>query len=65
MNHDYAHCLDFQKCCPTKCFRAQLSRDLEKYGKLAPYAINFPITWSHFEGTEECKKEVQDENFDL
>lgn len=56
MNHDYAHCADFTDKCPKKCFRAQLVRDLKKYGKLAPYAINFPISWQHFKGTEECKK---------
>ena len=56
MNHDHAHCADFTEKCPKKCFRAQLVRDLQKYGKLAPYAINFPISWQHFEGTKECRK---------
>ena len=39
MNHDYAHCADFKDDCPKKCFRAKLVRDLQKYGKLAPYGI--------------------------
>ena len=56
MNHDYAHCADFTDGCPKKCFRAQLVRDLQKYGKLAPYGINFPISWAHFKGTDECKR---------
>ena len=55
MNHDYAHCLDFSKDCPKKCFRAQLVRELESYGKLAPYAVNMPVSWAHFKDTEECK----------
>ena len=54
MNHDYAHCLDFREDCPKKCFRAQLVRDLKRYGKLYPYAVNTPVSWLHFAGTEEC-----------
>ena len=56
MNHDYTHCADFTEYCPRGCFRAQLVRDLQRFGKLAPYGINFPISWTHFKGTEECKK---------
>ena len=50
MNHDYAHCADFNDDCPEACFRAQLSRDLENV------PIWHPVTWMHFNGTEECKK---------
>ena len=56
MNHDYTHCADYEKSCPGKCFRAQLCRDLERYGKLVPYAVDFPIRWAHFRGTEECRR---------
>ena len=60
MNHDYAHCADFKDDCPKKCFRAQLVRDLQRYGKLAPYAINFPVSWMHLKGTDECKRGDKD-----
>ena len=56
MNHDYEHCADFKDDCPKKCFRAKLVRDLQRFGKLAPYAFNYQISWMHFKGTEECKK---------
>ena len=62
MNHDYAHCLDYKDDCPKECFRAQLVRDLRKYGNLAPYAINIPVTWMHFEGTEECMRKDGEEH---
>ena len=61
MNHDMAHCADFTEDCPKKCKRAKLVRDLLRYGKLAPYAINFPISWTHFKGTEECKRKEMTE----
>lgn len=51
MNHDYAHCLDFQNSCPASCFRAKLSRDLEK--RREEY-IKIPLTWSFFRQTEYC-----------
>lgn len=60
MNHDYAHCFDFTNDCPKDCFRAQLARDLLKYGKLAPYAINFPVSYMHFKGTDECPRKDGD-----
>ena len=56
MNHDYAHCINCRPDCPSGCFRAQLSRDLLRYGKLAPYAINFPVSYMHFRGTDECPR---------
>lgn len=49
MNHDRAHCIDFSPDCPESCFRAELTREaLEKNWTI--------VDWSHFEGTEECKK---------
>ena len=56
MNHDYAHCWDFEdEICPKDCFRAQLVRDLKCFN---PF---FPVSWSLFKGTEECKlKEGKD-----
>ena len=36
MNHDYAHCLEFEDDCPENCFRAELSRDL-KPGMIVSY----------------------------
>ena len=52
MNHDYAHCSDFSKDCPSKCFRAELVRDLHRRNDLWAK----PVSWMHFKGTEECKK---------
>lgn len=52
MNHDYAHCLDFSKDCPSKCFRAELVRDLHRRNDLWAK----PVSWMHFRGMEECKK---------
>ena len=54
MNHDYAHCLDFKKSCPRKCFRAQQCRDL---------MVNFipiPLTWQHFKGGGGCPLEKKE-----
>ena len=56
VNHDYAHCINFREDCPKKCFRAQLVRDLECFGKLWPYGVNYPISWMHFRGTAECMR---------
>lgn len=50
MNHDYAHCADYEKNksrCPKSCFRGQLVKDLEK--NPIPYT-----SWVHFAGTDEC-----------
>ena len=50
MNHDYAHCMDYRDDCPMECFRARLTKDaLDKH-----YTI---VSFMHFEGTEECKRE--------
>lgn len=51
MNHDYAHCLDYDKgLCPKTCFRAELVKDMDKYK-----GSGFYVTWSHLKGTEYCK----------
>jgi len=48
MNHDFAHCLDYDAdICPKKCFRGALVRDLDGY--------LLPVTWTAFKGTEECR----------
>lgn len=56
MNHDYAHCLDYEKGkCPKDCFRAILTEDLHKN------KIDDPVAWTHFKGTQYCKmKEVRE-----
>ena len=51
MNHDYAHCADFNGSCPAGCFRAQLARDLERRTDL----FYLPICYAHFGETSECK----------
>lgn len=50
MNHDYAHCADYQKDCPASCFRAQLVRDLETNANLS----GVWVSWMALRGTEEC-----------
>lgn len=54
MNHDYAHCADYQPDCPKECFRGQLVRDLSRHPQ-------YRVSWMHFEGTEECKKVIERE----
>ncbi len=52
MNHDYAHCLDWDRDkCPKNCFRYELMDDLKRkdVGRLI-------LTWTHFEGSQECMK---------
>ena len=54
MNHDYAHCSDYTPDCPKDCFRAQLARDLKN---IPIWYRVYRVSWMHFKGTEECKKE--------
>lgn len=50
MNHDYAHCLDYEKgVCPVSCFRAELVEDYRARH------IPVPVAWTHFKGTKECE----------
>ena len=47
MNHDYAHCLDYEKgVCPEDCFRAVLTEDLKNW----PY----PVAYAKIKGTYAC-----------
>lgn len=55
MNHDYAHCLDYNERCPQECFRGELVRDIKNYPKMM-------ATWTHFAGTKECYKNKQNNN---
>ena len=56
MNHDYAHCADFNSKCPSACFRAQLVRDLDNIDK------RIPMSWMHFRGTDECPRKDGEQN---
>ena len=56
MNHDYAHCSDFEENCPRTCFRAQLVRDLKNNTS----AVHNWISWMPFLGTSECEKVKND-----
>ena len=53
MNHDVAHCYDYEKDkCPMECFRARVTQDyreLQAAGK-----VDFLSTWVHFKGTKYC-----------
>ena len=52
MNHDYSHCLDYKKGkCPKKCFRAELTEDLQKH--FYEYS-HLSTSWMHYKGTKEC-----------
>lgn len=52
MNHDYAHCSDFENDCPKGCFRAQLVRDMRRNPQKRYY------TYQSFKGTGECLLEA-------
>lgn len=57
MNHDYTHCLDYRKSyCPKKCFRAELTEDLNH----RPDLLWLPVSWMHLLGTDECERTVCD-----
>lgn len=51
MNHDYAHCLDYNIDCPKECFRGQLVKDVHENH---PHIL---VSWMSFKGTDECMKE--------
>ena len=53
MNHDATHCMDYGKDCPKDCYRAMLTRDLERQKERF---VAVPLSWSHFKGTAECKR---------
>ena len=59
MNHDYSHCLDYNKDCPRECFRGQLVRDLNSH----PMLKN--ISFVSFKGTDECKLKEQEDGNDI
>jgi hypothetical protein len=55
MNHDCAHCLDWDRTCPEDCFRAKVTADLES-PNTRTRLLGIPLTWSSFAGTPECKR---------
>ena len=58
MNHDYAHCIDYNNDCPKDCKRAQLTEEALEQN----YTI---VDWSHCKGTDGCKLERrEDEVYD-
>lgn len=53
MNHDVAHCYDYDKNkCPKRCFRAKVTQDY--YELAAAGKVDFFTSWVHFEGTQYC-----------
>ena len=53
MNHDAAHCADFdQTYCPQQCYRAQLMRDLSRRRN---EFIGVPLTYVHFREAGLCQ----------
>ena len=53
MNHDVAHCFDYdENSCPKSCFRAEVTQDyreLQAAGK-----VDFHTSWMYFKGTQYC-----------
>ena len=60
MNHDATHCLDFNVFCPKHCYRAQLTAELNT----EPFIHMYPMSFAHFEGTEECPGKGKEEKND-
>ena len=53
MNHDYAHCFDYEKGkCPKGCFRAELTEDL----KHRPDLLGLTFSYARLKGTDECPR---------
>lgn len=53
MNHDVAHCFDYdKKKCPKSCFRAQITQ--EYFEMKAAGRVDFFTTWTHFKDTQYC-----------
>lgn len=59
MNHDYAHCLDYDENCPVDCFRAELQKDLEEHPKAL---LGVPLCYTHFKGTKYCRLKEEKED---
>ena len=51
MNHDNAHCLDYTSECPTTCYRARLTKELQDNPSIARF-----VSWMHLYGTDYCKR---------
>ena len=55
MNHDVSHCSDYDpKVCPAKCYRAQVTAELDTRKDL----IGIPLSFMHFflSGDPECPR---------
>ncbi len=54
MDHDYAHCADYDSnSCPKVCFRGELVRDLVNLPS------NYPVTYIHLKDTEDCMLNIK------
>lgn len=54
MNHDMAHCMNYNQSCPNRCYRATLTKDLEnRRAELR----NIATAWANFRDTDECPKD--------
>lgn len=54
MNHDATHCIAADSKCPKDCYRLRLTEEYLRMG------MRLSVSWSDFEGTDECMKEGQD-----
>ena len=52
MNHDYAHCANYDpNVCPPSCFRGQLTADYKRREDLQ----DVPVPWEFLKGTDACE----------
>lgn len=54
MNHDATHCADWTPECPTSCYRAQLTEELQRI------VYPLPTSWANFRTTSECYKTTEE-----
>lgn len=48
---DYARCIDFTDDCPKSCFRARITKDVDK---VPDYVL---LSWVHFGEMDGCPKQ--------
>lgn len=59
MNHDAAHCADWNKeKCPDSCYRAALTKEVKERQDL----WYVPLSYIHFANTSECERKDDGNN---
>lgn len=58
MNHDRAHCADYDPLrCPPECFQARLFNNLIMLIKVGRFSKDQLFDWTHMIDTEECMRD--------